>query len=221
MPLTENAAPILALALGELLGPALSGSMAFIRCLPGEVARELAADQRFSVPGWRVAVVGQTADEITRAITADQAVEWREDKAEAVLLLVDTAQAGAGMDGIYSAAREIAETEMFAQAKALAREKLAHGGKGFADKALSKARRLARNKALSPWREFAYLCRAAYSLEGLGAALPEIGLWPVAVDDKPDDDDLEKSARLVVRLLDRQGSRQSAEARVAGLHAAR
>lgn len=85
----------------------------------------------------------------------------------------------------------------------------------FADKALSKARRLARNKSLSSWREFAYLCRAAHSLERLGAALPEIGLWPVAVEDKPDDDDLEKSARLVERLL--AGNRQSAETRVAGL----
>jgi DNA phosphorothioation-dependent restriction protein DptH len=100
-------------------------------------------------------------------------------------------------------------------AKARARDKLPHGGKGFADKALSKARRLARNKALSPWREFAYLCRAANGLEGLGAALPEIGLWPVAVDDKPDEGDLEKSARLVERLLAGQGNRQSAEARVA------
>jgi DNA phosphorothioation-dependent restriction protein DptH len=217
MPLTENAAPILALALSDLLGPALPGSMAFIRCLPGEVARELAADERFAVRGWQIAVVSQAADEATRSTTADKAVEWREDKAEAVLLLVDVVHAGAGMDGIYSAAREIAESELFARAKALARDKLPRGGKSFADKALSKARLLARNKALSPWREFAYLCRAAQSLEGLGAALPEIGLWPVAVEDKPDDRDLDKCVLLVERLLARQGNRRSAEARVVGL----
>jgi DNA phosphorothioation-dependent restriction protein DptH len=217
MPLTENAAPILALALSDLLGPAVCGSMAFIRCLPGEVARELAADKRFSVSGWQIAVVSQRTDESARSITADRAVEWREDKAEAVLLMVDTTDAGAGMDGIYSAAREIAAAELFVRAKARAHDKLPHGGKGFADKALSKARRLARNKALSPWCEFAYLCRAVKGLEGLGAALTEIGLWPVAVDDRPDEDDLEKSARLVERLLARQGSRQSAEARVASL----
>ena len=217
MPLTENAAPILAHALSDLLGPALPGSMAFIRCLPGEVARELAVDERFAVRGWQIAVVTQVANEATRSITADKAVEWREDKAEAVLLLVDTVHAGAGMDGIYSAAREIAEVELFSSAKALARDKLPRGGKSFADKALSKARRLARNKALSPWREFAYLCRAVQSLKGLGAALPEIGLWPVAVDDRPDDGDIEKSALLVERLLVRQGNRQSAEARVVGL----
>ena len=129
MPLTENAAPILALALSDLLGAALPGSMAFIRCLPREVARELAADQRFAVRGWQIAVVSLAADQATRSITADRAVEWREDKAEAVLLLVDTVDAGAGMDGIYNAAREIAETELFDTAKTLARDKLAHGGK--------------------------------------------------------------------------------------------
>ncbi|MER2518937.1 MAG: hypothetical protein ABTR92_21525 [Candidatus Accumulibacter phosphatis] len=52
MPLIENAAPTLALALSELLGYALPGSMAFIGCLPGDVARELAADERFAVQGW-------------------------------------------------------------------------------------------------------------------------------------------------------------------------
>lgn len=61
--------------MSDLLGPAMNGNMAFIRCLPGEVARELAADRRFSTPGWRIALVGQGADEADRAVTADQAVE--------------------------------------------------------------------------------------------------------------------------------------------------
>ncbi len=150
MSLPENAAPILALTLRDLLGPAVPGSMAFIRCLPSTVARELAADERFVVAGWRIAVVSQPADAATRAITADTAVEWREEKEQAVLLLMDTVQAGAGMDGIYSAAREIAEAELFERARALARDRLAHGGKGFADRALARARRLMRNKSMSP-----------------------------------------------------------------------
>lgn len=69
---------------------------------------------------------------------------------------------------------------------------------------LSKARRLARKSVLSPWREFSYLCRASKSMPDLGA-LPEIGLWPVFIDDKPDDDDLDKAARLTELLLPRQG----------------
>ncbi len=217
MNLPTNAAPLLAQTLTGLLGPAAPGSMAFIRCLPADVARALAADARFDVPGWRIALVSRAADDNARAITADVAVEWREDKAEAVLLMVDTESAGAGMDGIYSAAREVGEADLFAQAKAAVREKLPQGGKGFADKALAKARRLARNQSSSPWREFAYVCRASYGIAHLGGALAEIGLWPIAIEDKPDGDDLEKSARLVDRLLPRQGSRTTPEARVAGL----
>lgn len=217
MHLPENAAALLAHTLTRLLGVATPGSMAFVRCLPTEVVRNLVADTRFVVPNWRIAAVTGTPAETQHTITADVAVEWREDKSDATLLLVDTESAGAGMDGIYSAAREIDENELFAAAQQAAREKLPHGGKGFAQKALSKARRLSRNHAISPWREFAYLCRASYSLAALGGALPEIGLWPISIEDKPDEDDLDKSASLAERLLPRQGTRQTAEARVAGL----
>ena len=55
-----------------------------------------------------------------RTITADRAVELRESKEEAVLLLVDTVLAGAGMDGIYSAAQEVGEISLFNQALRLA-----------------------------------------------------------------------------------------------------
>ncbi len=47
--------------------------------------------------------------------------------------------------------------------------------------------------------------------------MPEIGLWPVAIDEKPDDDDLDRAARLVERLLPLRGAAQSAEARVEAL----
>lgn len=217
MHLPENAAALLAKTLTCLLGEATPGSMAFIRCLPAEVVRNLAADGGFVVPNWRIAAVTETSGKASRTITADVAVEWREDKSDATLLLVDTESAGAGMDGIYSAAREINEDELFAAAQQAAREKLPHGGRGFAQKALLKARRLSRNQALSPWREFAYLCRASYSMAALGSALPEIGLWPISIEDKPTDDDLDKAALLAERLLPRQGTRQAAEARIAGL----
>src|SRR5438105_3640764 len=103
MSLPDNAAPLFAHALSDILGSPSPGSMAFIRCLPTWVALNLGIDQRFAVPGWRIAVVTDHVNLAARAITADVAVEWREDKAEAVLLVVDTETAGAGMDGIYSA----------------------------------------------------------------------------------------------------------------------
>jgi hypothetical protein len=217
MHLPENAAALLVKTLTRLLGVATPGSMAFVRCLPADVVRDLAADAGFAVPNWRIAAVTGTPNEARRTITADVAVEWREDKGDATLLLVDIESAGAGMDGIYSAAREINEIELFAAAQQTAREKLLHGSKGFAQKALSKSRRLSRNNVISPWREFSYLCRAGCSMAALGSALPEIGLWPISIQDKPDDSDLDKSASLAERLLPRQGTRQTAEARVAGL----
>jgi len=217
MSLPKNAPSLLAQALGKLLGIPTAGSMAFIRCVPVDVAHSLIAEDIFAVHGWRFALVTGRADAAKRCITADVAVEWREDKAEAILLIVDTEAAGAGMDGIYSAAREIGERELFREAHERARSRLPHGGKGFAQRALGKARSLARNQGLSPWREFAYQCQAGFSMAALGGSLPEIGLWPVAVDDKPDDLDLDKSVRMVDRLLPRQGARQSAESRVAAL----
>ena len=66
--------------------------------------------------GWQVWRVADSDNRGPRTITADRAVEMRETKGDAVLLLVDTARAGAGMDGIYSAAREVDEASLFAEA---------------------------------------------------------------------------------------------------------
>ena len=77
MNLPENATPYLAQTLTRLLGKAMPGSMAFIRCLPAEVVRALVADQRFVVANWQIAAVTAAADATNRTITADMAVEWR------------------------------------------------------------------------------------------------------------------------------------------------
>jgi DNA phosphorothioation-dependent restriction protein DptH len=215
--LPENAASLLALAFEHLLRRPEPGSMAFVRCLPPEVTRSLAADPSFTLPGWQVAAVIESKDVKQRWITADEAVEWREDKAEPALLLVDAAAAGAGMDGIYSASRVVGETELFDVALELARQKLPHGYKSYAKRAMDKARQLSRQRHLAPWRAFAYLCRAVVRAEDAGGALPLIGLWPVAIGDKPEEGDLDKAARLADRLFPVHGARLSAEQRVAAL----
>lgn len=215
--LPENAAPLLALALTDILGRPEPGSMAFVRCLSPDVARGLAADPRFALTGWQVAAVVEKKDTEQRWITADEAVEWREDKAEPALLLVDATAAGAGMDGIYSAAREIGESDLFDVALELARQKLPHGYKSFAKRALEKARQVSRQRSLAPWRAFSYLCRAVLRTEDAGGALPLIGLWPVAIGDKPDESDLDKAARLTERMFPLQGTRLSPEQRVTTL----
>jgi hypothetical protein len=133
------------------------------------------------------------------------------------LLLVDVETAGAGMDGIYSAARELAEQQLFDTCVRLAHDSLPHGCKGFAEAARRKARRTARNQSLSPWQEFAYLCRANAGQHLLGEALTELGLWPIDTEEDVVEADLDRSARLVDRLLPRQGNRLSPDARVAAM----
>ena len=215
--LTDNVASLLALAFADILGRPEPGSVAFVRCLPPEIALALAADAHFSVAGWKVAAVADDEDHVARRITADRAVQLREDKQDAFLLLVDPSYAGAGMDGIYSAAREVGEAVLFEVALELARQRLAHGYKGFTRKALEKAGYGSRKRNLAPWLAFSYLCRAAHRPDDAGAALPVIGLWPVDIGDKPDEGDLDRAARLAERLFPAQGKRVAPEQRVAAL----
>src|SRR3972149_12037108 len=103
---TELHGRLLGNAFEKVLGKPHSGTMAFVRCLTPDVVESLAVDETFSPSGWQVWRVADVRNTKTRVITADRAVELRESKGEAVLLLVDTARAGAGMDGIYRAAQE-------------------------------------------------------------------------------------------------------------------
>jgi len=214
----DQAAPLLAKALIDLIGKPEPAAMVFLRCLPSDVVEALADDERLAVPGWAVRTVGDCNDEARRRITADAAVEIREDKGDAMLLLVDVPNAGAGMDGIYSAAREVQEKELFEAACKLARKNLAKSIRDFSDKAISCARKQARPQGLAPWQEFAYWCQVVESENACGTALPSIGLWPVAVGNEPDSEHLEHSARLVERLLPTRGTGLGPEARVEALN---
>ena len=215
--LPDNAVPLLAKAFAKLLGRSTSGAMAYVRCLPPDIVRTLAKDSRFKIKGWQIAAVVESEQTEERLITADRAVEWREDKQDATLLLVDSAVAGAGMDGIYSAAREINERELFDTAHDLARDHLPKNYKLFVKKALTKAWRAGRQRALVPWSVFIYLCRAAQDKAEAGKGLPEIGLWPVAIGDKPSEQDLDRSAILAEKMFPIQGVRLAPEQRVEAL----
>lgn len=217
MSLPSNVLPLLKEGFSRLLGRPLPGAVAFTRCLPGDIAQALAQATALSINDWQVFAVSNRPDGPSRRITADQAVEWREGKAGPVLLLVDVETAGAGMDGIYSAAREIGEAELFSTCIDLAHTRLARGSKDFARSARRKARQVARHQSLSPLREFVYLCRGMAGPHQLGEALPEIGLWPIALEDDLDSCFLDHSARLVERLMPRIGQRESSSARVAAL----
>jgi DNA phosphorothioation-dependent restriction protein DptH len=193
---------LLSAALVELLGEPTAGDVAFLRCLPSELVDALIDTPDFAVRKWTISAVVDTPG--TRRITADQAVEQREDKADPALFLIDPLRAGAGLDGIYNAAREISEAELFGVAHEKARRRL-RGKAPFLRAAQRRAERLGRRHQLTPWQVFDFLI--AVDSTTPGAALCKLGLWPIARDGTPDDSELELSAALADRLLFAQDGR--------------
>ena len=197
---------LLASAFEQVLGRPEAGAMAFTRCLAPEVVVHLGEDESFAPPGWKPYRVADADDATSNTITADVAVEWREAKRTATLLLVDTARAGAGMDGIYSASREVDEASLFDVALRLARSEvtrqLSSEDRQYAERAVRMARRVGSRHSVSPWAEFDFLVHVAEHKIHPGADLHRLGLWPVCASEDSDATlDLEVSRRLVDRLL--------------------
>jgi len=198
----ESHAELLADAIGRILPLPERGSMAFLRCLAPQVVRALAANPRFQVPGWDVRAVTDATDPVARTITADQAVEIRESKGDAALLLVDIHAAGAGMAGIYNAARELTEEEVLKKAIQRARLRLTKQDREVAEKAVKRATRVGERSAVSLWRQFDYYARAVCSGASIGGLVGRLGLWPIRPGPEGyRQEDLDVSARMVERLL--------------------
>src|SRR5262245_14174091 len=153
--------------------------MAFVRCLAPDVVESLATDATFAPPSWKVWRVASADDVKTRTITADGAVELRESKSEPVLLLVDTARAGAGMAGIYSAAQEVDEMNLFNQALRLAgsevTRRLSRATREYAEQAIKRARGYGHRFSVSPWTAFDFLVRIAAERQHPGQFLYLLG----------------------------------------------
>ncbi len=202
---TKLHAGLLGRAFENILGKPETGSMAFVRCLAPAVAHVLAGDASFAPHGWQVLCVAHEDDPQARTITADRAVEMRETKRDATLLLVDTERAGAGMDGIYSAAREVDEASLFTEALQLVKSEMTRQLSGedrdYAERAIRKARGRGRY-SVSSWTEFDFLCRIAADKRHPGAYLHLLGLWPVrASAERGATDELDDSRIFVERLL--------------------
>lgn len=203
---TDLHATLLGRAIERLLGEVAPGTMAYVRCLTPDVVRQLAKTPSFAPRGWTVRRVAAVSDDSIRTITADCAVEIREAKDQATLLLVDTLEAGAGMDGIYSAARHVDETTLFKETLRLAKHEvtrvLSSQDRSYAEQAIKKARGHGRRYSVSPWAEFDFLARIAASGTHPGRLLYLIGLWPIEVlEGHPNTDDLNISRMFVERLL--------------------
>ncbi len=221
---TELHGALLGRAFEGLLGRPAPGAMAFVRCLAPDVVAALAADATFAPHEWRVVRVADADDEANRTTDADTAVELRETKGDATLLLVDTRRAGAGMDGIYNAAREVNETELFAGAKRLAGAEITSRSssdhRAYAERAIRRAQGVGRHDSVSPWAEFDFLCRVAAHRRHPGECLHLLGLWPVAAADGDAVAELAASRRFVDRLLGVAAARLTVPARIASLRIA-
>ena len=216
---------LLGRAFERLLGRPERGAMAFARCLTPDVVAALAADASFAPEQWRVLRVADTDDEANRTTDADTAVELRETKDEPTLLLVDTGRAGAGMDGIYSAAREVGEAELLTEAGRLARaevtSQMSSAHRSYAERAIRRAQGVGRHDSVSPWAEFDFLCRVAALRRHPGEYLHLLGLWPVAAAADGDAGaELAAARRFVDRLLGVAAAGLTVPARIASLRIA-
>ncbi len=216
--MSDTMVSVVVTALERLMPKPESGNMAFVRCLPIELADAIVAARcRDGIAGWCVAVVSESGDQADGRIGAAEAVERREDKGDPTLLFIDP-EPGAGLDGILSATTEIDEAHLFGEAVKEAQRRLPKDLKKFASKALSKAGWQKRRNPLAPSPALEYLCRACDDSTALGSILPVIGLWPVKIDALPEISALEQSALLAERLLPSQGKLAVPEQRVASLN---
>ena len=192
--------------------------MAFVRCLTPDVVAKLAEDDNFCIQNWQVRRVADSDDADLRTITADRAVEMREAKGDATLLLVDTHLAGAGMDGIYSASREVDEASLFEEARRLAgaevTRRLTRDHRQYAERAIKKAQGFGNRYSVSPWTAFDFLCCIAAHERHPGAYLHLLGLWLVAESAGLDEGALDDSRRFVDYLLAATASRLTIPARI-------
>ncbi len=217
--MNEFQAKLLAQAFSKLLPNVSDGTVAFVTFLDGNTIENLCASTAFDIQDWQISGVVDSANEPVRLISADQAVELREEKKGCHLLLVDNSRAKSGMDGIYSACFEVTEKSFFDEAIKLAIAEIKSDWQYSCRKAVEKARKIGRQNSISPLAEFMFLSKCANNLTDFATHLIDLGLWPIlaAVDSPPDEAEIEKSVKLVERLLLATGAAQTPSSRVASL----
>lgn len=215
MPNGTNKAEWIRQALEKLAEQPQEGALAFTRALDRETIRTLLTLGQ-TLGGWWLVGVGDAED--SGWITADQAVDLREEKGPATILLVDRGWSGAGMDGVYSAAREIGESKLLSAAVQVALGSLEPGLKTFAKEAVRQAARVGgRRRTVSDREKLEFIGALAENPQSPGAALPYLQLWPVVGDFEQARALLEFAGAMVERLLLPPSTAQTAEARIASL----
>ena len=208
---------ILSRAMEQLLGRGADGDLAFTRAFSRGDIQEVLDGANPLLSGWQVVAVGSQSG--GRWLTADQAVELRENKGEATFLLIDVHGAGAGMDGIYSAAREIDEKTLFKEAVAILHRNTDPAWRGFAEEAIKRARRLGgKRNSTSLRQEFEFFGCLSQNPGSGGRLINVLGLWPVIGDTAGEAGRLlAESALMVEKLLMPPATSQAPSMRIGGL----
>jgi hypothetical protein len=208
---------ILLQAMQHQLGLGADGDLAFTRALSRSDIQLLLDDKSHALQNWTILAVGAKADQDW--ITADQAVEIRESKCAPTFLLVDAHGAGAGMDGIYSASREIDEKMLFSEGISLLRKSTERPWREFAETAIRRARRVGgRRNGTSARQEFVFFGEITKAGENAGALVSLLGLWPVKGEDADEATSLlGQSCLMVERLLMPPATSEAPAVRVSGL----
>ncbi|NMC60188.1 MAG: ATP-binding protein [Candidatus Methanofastidiosa archaeon] len=185
----------------EMLKETHNGAMAYVKFLPNEELYELFNPPNFDIKNWDVYLVTGAIDSQNKLITADQAVNLREKKEKNILLFVDKKQAGAGMDGIYSASREINESDFFKIAHHIVLKKLPTDIRHFVEMSKKIAKKIGKKNSISPWQEFFFYCSCFNEPEKVGTFIADLGLWPIDTSKELNISDIDSSFQMVERLL--------------------
>jgi DNA phosphorothioation-dependent restriction protein DptH len=217
-PLAEPLVSLLNRVFTELAGNPSDGNVTFCRCLSPSVVESLSMELRFEPVGWDVRAVVNEKDNARRFITSDEAVEIRENKGKAILLLIDVLRAGAGMDGIYSASRELTEDMIFHQAQIVTRREVGRELFEKAEVALKQVRYVGERKSLSKWQQIQFFAALCSNPNDFGRAIALLGLWPIQGDAQTiSDRNLQISARMIDRLFLGSGNARTPSERVESL----
>ncbi len=166
----------------------------------GEISGILKCAQETNT-NWVIKGVGTNHTE--HWIASDQAVALRESKGSPAILLIDAGAAGAGLDGIYNASRELDESLIYQYALSIIDKQLPKNRLRFAKEAVKRAARVGgRRNRISEKQQFGFKVDLIECGDEYGKAVTSLGLWPIgAVDDVQARELLAYSVLMVEKLL--------------------
>lgn len=177
------------------------GNICFIRCIPEDLIEEINRSNIREINEWSIYVISRDKKN-DFFISSDQAVELRENKDKDIIFIIeDERSAGAGMDGIYSASREITENELYNGAISSASLELDKDLYEIIEKAKKKAKMISNHQTYTLYLDLLVRSRCVQDPPNSGYYLTYFGYWPIDLNKNKKDIDFELSSQVVQRLF--------------------